>query len=128
MKKLIVILLMLSIGWQGFYAFADGDKEPKTMSDPITIVYLPADIPGAPRSVVPLECEYDFVTKSIMVTFFYDMGYVDVVLQNNFTGEYISATLNSADGYSVIPFNVPSGYYTITFRVFGDTFYGVFEI
>lgn len=122
---------MLSIGWQGFYAFADGDngdKDSKPISNPITIVTLPADIPGAPRSVVPMECEYNYVAKSIMVTFFANLGYVDVMVQNNVTGEFISATLNSADGYAVIPFNVSSGSYSIIFNVAGEMMGGTFEL
>lgn len=119
---------MLSMGWQSFYAFADGDKDSKPVSTPITIVYLPTDIPGAPRTMVPLECEYNSVAKSIMVTFFADLGYVDVMVQNNVTGEFISATLNSADGYAVIPFNVSSGSYSIIFNVAGEMMGGTFEL
>ena len=128
MKKLFLVILMLSMGWQGFYAFADGDDKPQTMSDPITIVYLPADIPGAPRTMVPLECEYNTVAKSIMVTFFADLGCVDVMVQNNVTGEYISGTLNSADGFAVIPFNATGGSYSIVFWVAGEMMGGTFEL
>lgn len=116
------------MGWQGFNAFADGENESKPMTNPITIIYLPADIPGAPRTIVPLECEYNHVAKSIMVTFFADLGYVDVMVQNNVTGEYISGTLNSADGFAVIPFNATGGSYTIVFWVAGEMMGGAFEI
>ena len=116
------------MGWQSFYVFAEGDKDSKPISNPITIVTLPADIPGAPRSVVPLECEYNYVTKSIVVTFFADLGYVDVMVQNNVTGEYISGTLNSADGFAVIPFSATGGSYSIVFWVAGEMMGGTFEL
>ena len=128
MKKLLLVILMLSMGWQGFNAFADGDKDSKPISNPITIVTLPADIPGAPRAVVPIACEYNTVAKSIMITFFADLGCVDVMVQNNVTGEYISGALNSADGFAVIPFNVTGGSYSIIFNVAGEMFGGTFEL
>lgn len=131
MKKLLLVILMLSMGWQGFNAFADGDngdKDSKPISNPITIVTLPADIPGAPRAVVPIACEYNTVAKSIMITFFADLSYVDVMVQNNTTGEYISGTLNSADGFAVIPFNVTGGSYSIVFWVAGEMMGGTFEL
>ena len=128
MKKLILIVLMLSMGWLVFNAFADGENESGPMTNPITIIYLPTDIPGAPRTIVPLECEYNHVAKSIMVTFFADLGCVDVMVQNNVTGEYISGTLNSADGFAVIPFNATGGSYSIVFWVAGEMMGGTFEL
>ena len=116
------------MGWQSFYVFADGDKESKPMTNPITIIYLPADIPGAPRAIVPLECEYDSVDKSIVVTFFADLGLVDVMIQNSETGELVSGTLDSADGYAVIPFNASGGSYSIIFNVAGEMMGGTFEL
>lgn len=132
MRKLFLLVLMLSMGCIGYSALASNDGEPskdsKPVSPPITIVYIPADVPGAPRSVVPVECEYNTLLQSICVRFLANLGEVDVTIENLTTGEYISGTLNSANGYFVIPISGSQGIYEIRFETLSETFGGTFEI
>lgn len=133
MKRLFVLLFVLALCLGGIYASADGGSstgpETKPISGPVIIVHLPADIPGAPRTEVPISCEYNSVMNTVSVSFRADIGVVAVTVTDSASGEAIYGSLDSAEGYVVIPLGERDGAYYILFEtVSGAQYGGSFEI
>ena len=124
MKKILLILaLILPL----FVAAA-----PSAMSDtsliPVRSIRQGGEILRSPAQI-PLMCAVDTDIPCIFVSFLDDLGDVDIVLENQTTGEYSLTSVDSATGGAIIPFSGSSGTWIIIFTlVSGDVFEGEFEL
>lgn len=110
------------------------DKDDDTIAPPsiiIIIIKTPPPVPGQPRSLVqaPIECQYNPYMNGICTTFNQDLGELDVLVENLSTGEYLEGTVDSADGYVVLPVSSTPGLYNIAFVTeAGVEYTGEFEL
>ena len=110
------------------------DKDDDTIAPPsiiIIIIKTPPPIPGQPRSLVqaPIECQYNPYMNGICTTFNQDLGELDVLVENLSTGEYLEGTVDSAEGYVVLPLSGTVGVYNISFvTASGVEYTGEFEL
>ena len=97
----------------------------------IIIIKTPPPVPGQPRSLVqaPIECQYNPYMNGICATFNQDLGELDVLVENLSTGEYLEGTVDSAEGYVVLPVSSTAGVYNISFvTASGVEYTGEFEL
>jgi len=97
----------------------------------IIIIKTPTPLPGQPRSLVqaPIECQYNPYMNGICTTFNQDLGELDVLVENLSTGEYLEGTVDSAEGYVVLPVSSTAGVYNISFvTASGVEYTGEFEL
>lgn len=110
------------------------DKDDDTIAPPsiiIIIIKTPPPVPGQPRSLVqaPIECQYNPYMNGICTTFNQDLGELDVLVENLSTGEYLEGTVDSAEGYVVLPVSSTAGVYNISFVTeAGVEYTGEFEL
>ena len=110
------------------------DKDDDTIAPPsiiIIIIKTPPPVPGQPRSLVqaPIECQYNPYMNGICTTFNQDLGELDVLVENLSTGEYLEGTVDSAEGYVVLPVSSTPGVYNISFvTASGVEYTGEFEL
>lgn len=110
------------------------DKDDDTIAPPsiiIIIIKTPPPVPGQPRSLVqaPIECQYNPYMNGICTTFNQDLGELDVLVENLSTGEYLEGTVDSAEGYVVLPLSGTVGVYNISFvTASGVEYTGEFEL
>ena len=110
------------------------DKDDDTIAPPsiiIIIIKTPPPVPGQPRSLVqaPIECQYNPYMNGICATFNQDLGELDVLVENLSTGEYLEGTVDSAEGYVVLPVSGTAGLYNIAFVTeTGVEYTGEFEL
>ena len=110
------------------------DKDDDTIAPPsiiIIIIKTPPPVPGQPRSLVqaPIECQYNPYMNGICATFNQDLGELDVLVENLSTGEYLEGTVDSAEGYVVLPVSSTPGVYNISFvTASGVEYTGEFEL
>ncbi len=124
-----IVLPFLSM----FSASADVTPRPKPIKTPVIIVIVqnPISIPGQPRSLteVPIECVYEPMSNGIYITFTSNIGNVEVIVENTFTGEYVSGSADTVSGQLFVPISGSEGVYTITFITdSGSEYYGSFEL
>ena len=102
----------------------------KTMGDVIDIPILnPEDQPGGrPRSVPPFSASLDTSQNSLLVNALYNVGYVDVVIENLSTGESAEFYFNSAVP-TFFPISGNAGNWRITLTLGnGEEYIGEFVI
>ena len=125
MKKALILLSLMSL----FVTFeAYGQTDP-TIPIPIIGTNPPSEPLHRNPEIVPISCSVDLNTFFIFVSFSYNMGDVDIVLENLSTGEYSLTTVASVTGGGIIPFSGFSGIWRITFILeSGNEFEGEFEL
>ncbi len=98
---------------------------------PIPIIRTKPSSEGTHRTpeVIPIVCLVDADGLNVSVSFLSGMGDVDIILENQFTGEYSLSSVDSSLGGAVIPFSGTSGNWIITFSFHSGVEYeGEFEI
>ena len=125
MKKALILLSLMSL----FVTFeAYGQTDP-TIPIPIIGTNPPSEPLHRNPGIVPISCSVDLNAFCLFVTFSYDLGDVDIVLENQTTGEYSLTSVDSATGGAIIPFSGSSGTWIIIFTLAsGDVFEGEFDL
>ena len=102
----------------------------KTMGEVLNIpIQNPEDQPGGrPRSLPIFSASLDVDLNILSISSIYNVGEVDVVIENLTTGEYVEDSFISSAG-ALIPISGNAGLWTITLIMeCGDYFWGEFEL
>ena len=102
----------------------------KTMGDVIDIPFQnPDEQPGGrPRTTPIFSASLDTDQNILSISTLYNVGYVDIVIENLTTGEYTESFFNSAVT-AIFPISGNSGSWRITLIMdSGTEFIGVFEL
>ena len=98
--------------------------------DIIPIVVIEETKPNTKGNLAPakvqVECFYYSYTNSLELSFLSNLGTVDVVLENQTTGELQNYVGNSASGRMVIPIEPNTAYRMDITTENGHTYYAVF--
>lgn len=102
----------------------------KTMGEVLNIpIQNPEDQPGGrPRSLPIFSASLDVDLNILSISSIYNVGEVDVVIENLTTGEYVEDSFNSSIP-ALFPISGNSGLWTITLSLeSGEEYHGIFEI
>lgn len=102
----------------------------KTMGEVINIpIQNPDDQPGGqPRSQPLFSASLDSDLNILSISSIYNVGEVNVVIENLTTGEYVEDSFNSSIS-ALFPISGNSGLWTITLSLeSGEEYHGIFEI
>lgn len=66
---------------------------------------------------VPITGYYVSSCNMLFLSFAYDLGDINVVIENAYTGEYLSETISTNMGVQSIPLREDEGYYTIIISI-----------
>lgn len=104
-------------------AAADDDKD----EDVIFILIDKIGMPGQPikrsMDIVPVECVYYGIDRTVNITYLEDIGSVSVTVTNRFTGETFIRLCDSSEGTSVIQTTGLAGDYHICIETAGGRMY-----
>lgn len=128
MKKntLLLRLCCLVLATVGILSVTDGSAKSIKDGVRIIIVQTPIDLPGAPRSTVPFEAEYNDVLNCVVLTCTSPCGNVAVTLTST-AGDWYQTVFDTLDGTILIPASGDSGNYTLTLLTAdGTTYIGEF--
>ena len=104
-------------------AAADDDKD----EDVIFILIDKIGMPGQPikrsMDIVPVECVYYGIDRTVNITYLEDIGSVSVTVTNRFTGETFVEFCDSSEGTSVIQTTGSAGDYHIFIEAEGGIMY-----
>ena len=121
MRKVILILLSLLTANIAVYSQNE---------DIIPIVFKEKTTQGTKENHAPakvqVECFYYSYTNSLELSFLSNLGTVDVVLENQTTGELQNYVGNSASGRMVIPVEPDTAYRMDITTENGHNYYAVF--
>ena len=121
MRKVILILLSLLTANIAVYSQNE---------DIIPIVVIEETKPNTKGNLAPakvqVECFYYSYTNSLELSFLSNLGTVDVVLENQTTGEIQNYVGNSASGRMVIPVEPDTAYRMDITTENGHNYYAVF--
>lgn len=121
MRKVILILLSLLTANIAVYSQNE---------DIIPIVVIEETKPNTKENHAPakvqVECFYYSYTNSLELSFLSNLGTVDVVLENQTTGELQNYVGNSASGRMVIPVEPDTAYRMDITTENGHNYYAVF--
>ena len=121
MRKVILILLSLLTANIAVYSQNE---------DIIPIVVIEETKPNTKGNLAPakvqVECFYYSYTNSLELSFLSNLGTVDVVLENQTTGEIHDYVGNSASGRMVIPVEPDTAYRMDITTENGHNYYAVF--
>ncbi len=121
MRKVILILLSLLTANIAVYSQNE---------DIIPIVVIEETKPNTKGNLAPakvqVECFYYSYTNSLELSFLSNLGTVDVVLENQTTGELQNYVGNSASGRMVIPIEPNTAYRMDITTENGHNYYAVF--
>ena len=121
MRKVILILLSLLTANIAVYSQNE---------DIIPIVVIEETKPNTKGNLAPakvqVECFYYSYTNSLELSFLSNLGTVDVVLENQTTGELQNYVGNSASGRMVIPIEPNTAYRMDITTENGRNYYSVF--
>lgn len=121
MRKVILILLSLLTANIAVYSQNE---------DIIPIVVIEETKPNTKGNLAPakvqVECFYYSYTNSLELSFLSNLGTVDVVLENQTTGELQNYVGNSASGRVVIPVEPDTAYRMDITTENGHNYYAVF--
>lgn len=121
MRKVILILLSLLTANIAVYSQNE---------DIIPIVVIEETKPNTKGNLAPakvqVECFYYSYTNSLELSFLSNLGTVDVVLENQTTGELQNYVGNSASGRMVIPIEPNAAYRMDITTENGHNYYAVF--
>ena len=118
-----VILILLSLLTANFVMYSQNE-------DIIPIVVIEETKPNTKGNLAPakvqVECFYYSYTNSLELSFLSNLGTVDVVLENQTTGELQNYVGNSASGRMVIPVEPDTAYRMDITTENGHNYYAVF--
>lgn len=118
-----VILILLSLLTANFVMYSQNE-------DIIPIVVKEKTTQGTKENHAPakvqVECFYYSYTNSLELSFMSNLGTVDVVLENQTTGELQNYVGNSASGRMVIPVEPDTAYRMDITTENGHNYYAVF--
>lgn len=118
-----VILILLSLLTANFAMYSQNE-------DIIPIVVKEKTTQGTKENHAPakvqVECFYYSYTNSLELSFLSNLGTVDVVLENQTTGELQNYVGNSASGRMVIPVEPDTAYRMDITTENGHNYYAVF--
>lgn len=118
-----VILILLSLLTANFAMYSQNE-------DIIPIVVKEKTTQGTKGNLAPakvqVECFYYSYTNSLELSFLSNLGTVDVVLENQTTGEIHDYVGNSASGRMVIPVEPDTAYRMDITTENGHNYYAVF--
>ena len=78
---------------------------------------------------IPIMAYYDDFMSSVCLQFLQNIGDVDVIITNAFTGVFLEYEVDSSISSALLPISGDAGYYNITFLLSdGSGFEGEFEI
>lgn len=121
MRKVILILLSLLTANFAMYSQKEDIKP---------IVVIEETKPNTKGNLAPakvqVECFYYSYTNSLELSFLSNLGTVDVVLENQTTGEIRNYVGNSASGRMVIPIEPNTAYRMDITAENGHIYYAVF--
>ena len=121
MRKVILILLSLLTANFAMYSQKEDIKP---------IVVIEETKPNTKGNLAPekvqVECFYYSYTNSLELSFLSNLGTVDVVLENQTTGELQNYVGNSASGRMVIPVEPDTAYRMDITTENGHNYYAVF--
>lgn len=121
MRKVILILLSLLTANFAMYSQKEDIKP---------IVVIEETKPNTKGNLAPakvqVECFYYSYTNSLELSFLSNLGTVDVVLENQTTGELQNYVGNSASGRMVIPIEPNTAYRMDITTENGHNYYAVF--
>lgn len=121
MRKVILILLSLLTANIAVYSQNE---------DILPIVVIEETKPNTKGNLAPakvqVECFYYSYTNSLELSFLSNLGTVDVVLENQTTGELQNYVGNSASGRMVIPIEPNTAYRMDITTENGHNYYAVF--
>ena len=127
MKQIALLLILLCttnvVSWSA--------KDDNQQIIPIPVLDTTVETGKVHRSLppVPIQALYDGFSSVIMVTFLQNLGEVEVTLTNLFSGNTAVDCIDSRINTAMLPVNLESGFYQITFLTSsGASYYGVFEI
>ena len=86
----------------------------------ITILPFPSPTdPPIPRSpsVVPINASYESMISSVILTFSYNLGEIEVEVLNTTSGGYDSGTVGTQFLYATVPITMGPGHYLILFTL-----------
>ena len=86
----------------------------------ITILPFPSPTdPPIPRSpsVVPINASYESMISSVILTFSYNLGEIEVEVMNTTSGGYDSGTVDTQFFYATVPITMGPGHYLILFTL-----------
>lgn len=111
------------VSFHDLYAASDGDPE-----IPIMPAYCP-DTPIPNRGPVPISAYYDSFTSSIVISFNSNIGNVETIIVNLYTGETYEDVINAYNTLVFVPISGSAGLYSISFELIdGYGYYGEFEL
>ena len=127
-NTLLLRLCCLVLATIGILSVSDGRAKNLKDGVRIIIVQTPIDLPGAPRSTVPYEAEYNDVLNCVVLTCITPCGNVAVTLAST-AGDWYQTVFDTLDGTILIPVSGDSGDYTLTLVASdGTTYVGEFFI
>lgn len=126
MKKIVLLLSIICLA-----ATASWSAEDEHQFIPIRVLDNTIETGRTHRSStdIPIVACYDDFISSICLQFLHNIGDVDVIITNAFTGDYIEYEVDSSLGSVMLPINGDVGIYDITILLSdGSGFEGEFEI
>ena len=102
--------------------FSEASSLSKKDGNQISIRNVSDDLPGAPRSIVPFEAEYNDVFNCVVLTCITPCGDVAVTLTST-AGDWYQTVFDTLDGSILIPTSGDSGDYTLTLVTSDSTTY-----
>ena len=111
--------------------YAEEPKLPTQQTGPVIILTPEEILDGSDdRGIVIIPLEAYYQGETIYLDFTYNVGRVQVSVQNTTTGNRWSGTVNSADGMGEIHISGGgAGSYILTLvTAYGDKYYGTFTI
>lgn len=94
----------------------------------ITIIVVPDNPGGAPRSAVPFVAEYSESYVAVVLRSVQECGLVSVTLEST-AGDWFQTVFDSREGSILIPVSGTSGHYTLTMQTLdGVVYQGEFDI
>lgn len=126
MKRFVVVCLMALLAFDIYSAaYSSADSIVKI---PVIDKSKSSGTTRRTPALIPIECCYDTFSNSVIVSFKFPIGEVEVTIVNNSTGYWMSETVSSESVPAIIPISGDSGFYSITFTSDGRQYSGEFEL
>lgn len=122
-----ISILALCIGFQ---INLKAEMAPCYSRDSIIVINpypLPNNPPKTPSNV-PISASYETITSSVILWFSQSMGVIGVDVLNSTNGGFCSYNIDTQYLYAIIPINLGSGHYILTFTLpSGQQYQGEFN-
>lgn len=128
--KQSILLILLCFSLASVNGYSRGTVS--TCSDSTIVINpIPAQDPGPerPRSEsAPIIASYESVLSSILLYFTRNIGEIEVDVLNSTNGGFCSYNIDTQFLYAIIPINLGSGHYILTFTLpSGQQYQGEFN-